>query len=932
MKEQQGEVVGSRWDYEIEAAWGAVPAMDLLVADAPLWPALKLGPIPKDEAATFGLIGRLLKYGQSLAVALPLLGGDTVPRLMAYLHRLRFDAMEGGLRTPWLNPSNMERRPDVVFICRPRSRLQEFSRVPDIHAHILRPAGKQHGSGGNRSQTLLIDGSGDLMELVDLISKDTRPFVIVVDATVGGTDGAEQLDGALFECFSDTPRLVLLSLGDNETVSKVRAGRSDTHLWVMRLEDRKQIDPAEAHVQRMRLGKIEDQIANAAMESAFARLFELRRVLDTARDPVLKKKLSILGKVFRGLNELVVPLNRLEATLQNATRPGLFPVRSLERWLAVAGQDSCQYGETQMKTAALLAQLSTSHGLLMRSVTGKAALLHSWIKCARRKQRQIMVLCGNTYEVAALGGWLDETLDPGWAETTHIVAMDGVKSYRQQRLPMDEVIVAGMLWPSRQHWLATPCKTMTIITYPYEAAVIERLLSRWWKSNGNASQPSGDKYRLWSLDWGNSRCLDIDTDCKIFAVDTEICPNLSEYPPRTQQVIVPVTMEHEDWLEHLMSEPDEPNFSAVEGDVLNRELAWISTHEHDLPLPWAQTRPVLVLKNNDIVPTLPAFLEQGDQIILLKQTEERLATQEKLFELVVSESEGMQQLISAANRWQIFVDKVASKYRPYQVQPYLQKEGVNVGDAAIANWYSHGVYGPRDRAAVLVFARLAEVNEPEKAARYTSNGIERVRHMHQEVGRQLRKALLERSKGATEIVVGTLHLEASTFNEMIEMATVEEVRLPTTQVVAGSVKAEGLSQIAEEIMRQYPRRLHFTTPAMKSMRDSVYRDLDKFRVCVSRMASELYFHYKDKKSRLHEVLEGFKNECIDFEPKMSSVTMGQFGDRRKYKHRDADMNRHFCLGNARDKTRTLRIHFEWDDEDSLIVIHHAGEHLTTTQS
>jgi hypothetical protein len=44
------------------------------------------------------------------------------------------------------------------------------------------------------------------------------------------------------------------------------------------------------------------------------------------------------------------------------------------------------------------------------------------------------------------------------------------------------------------------------------------------------------------------------------------------------------------------------------------------------------------------------------------------------------------------------------------------------------------------------------------------------------------------------------------------------------------------------------------------------------------------------------------------------------------------MNRHFRLGGARDKTRTLRIHFEWDEDDQVIVIHHAGEHLTTTQS
>jgi hypothetical protein len=83
---------------------------------------------------------------------------------------------------------------------------------------------------------------------------------------------------------------------------------------------------------------------------------------------------------------------------------------------------------------------------------------------------------------------------------------------------------------------------------------------------------------------------------------------------------------------------------------------------------------------------------------------------------------------------------------------------------------------------------------------------------------------------------------------------------------------------------------------------------------------------------MHEVLEHFSQEHIEFKPSMSDVTMGQFFDNRKYKQRTADMNRHFCLGNARDATRTLRIHFEWDDEDEQIVIHHAGRHLETTQS
>jgi hypothetical protein len=165
---------------------------------------------------------------------------------------------------------------------------------------------------------------------------------------------------------------------------------------------------------------------------------------------------------------------------------------------------------------------------------------------------------------------------------------------------------------------------------------------------------------------------------------------------------------------------------------------------------------------------------------------------------------------------------------------------------------------------------------------------------------------------------------------MIEIATVRSIRLPVTQAVA--VKDEGLSEVVNSILLQHPQRIYLTVPALKSMRDSVYRDTAKFRACLSLMATKLYEHYRDKTERLHDVLEHFTQESIDFHPKMSSVTMGQYSDNRKYKGKAADINRHFCLGNARDPSRTLRIHFDWDDEDKLLVIHHAGKHLETTQS
>ena len=63
---------------------------------------------------------------------------------------------------------------------------------------------------------------------------------------------------------------------------------------------------------------------------------------------------------------------------------------------------------------------------------------------------------------------------------------------------------------------------------------------------------------------------------------------------------------------------------------------------------------------------------------------------------------------------------------------------------------------------------------------------------------------------------------------------------------------------------------------------------------------------------------------------MSDVTMGLSDDySAQYKGRKADYNKHLKIGTSRRPERTFRIHFEWDDEDNKIVIHHAGRHLTT---
>ena len=82
-----------------------------------------------------------------------------------------------------------------------------------------------------------------------------------------------------------------------------------------------------------------------------------------------------------------------------------------------------------------------------------------------------------------------------------------------------------------------------------------------------------------------------------------------------------------------------------------------------------------------------------------------------------------------------------------------------------------------------------------------------------------------------------------------------------------------------------------------------------------------------------EVDQALLDAGMEYSPSMSESTMGRYvGYDAKYKGRSADFNKHIKIGSTRDPTRCFRIHFEWDAADARIVVHHAGKHLTTTQS
>lgn len=137
-----------------------------------------------------------------------------------------------------------------------------------------------------------------------------------------------------------------------------------------------------------------------------------------------------------------------------------------------------------------------------------------------------------------------------------------------------------------------------------------------------------------------------------------------------------------------------------------------------------------------------------------------------------------------------------------------------------------------------------------------------------------------------------------------------------------------LADVIEGIEAELAERLLLTNRGRKSLRGSPFLDVE-----AAWSAFELLHDYFqpmfDGRISLEEVLMEGREREVEYEPHMAETTLGKYPDYdAQYKGRAADFHKHLKVGHksSRDPERCMRIHFEWDEDDRLIVIHHAGRH------
>lgn len=902
-----------------------------------MWQHTGLAPMPVAEKVSFAAFARLFQYGQAMTMALPVPSNATFARLLSYAHRLRMDAVDGAIRTTWLQPAKMVDRSDIVVLTRPSARHAALAKIIDLHTAALR-IGLPFQPPSKRLRTLLVDGNTmDLMALFKLVEDAARPFLFVVDGTGAGVgEEAGRLQALLQEYFPDIPFVTILAAGDAQALEKVIAQPSRAHLWRWRQGDEAHAGAIDGNrAPRMTVARIEDETANTHLATATAALRTLSAAAASETPAVREKIVAPLYKVLTSLRTLALPLDWLEKELLAATHGGRFPVMTLKRWIENAREADCRYADTRTAVTAAAKALDAAYAVMNGETTGKAQAVLGRVTAAAAERRALTILVGGKIEAQAVKRWLDHMLDLEDLPEIRVLPMDGVRALTKTPANGGEVLVLGTLWPNRMSWLLLPGEQTLLPAYPFEADMLRRQLTRWWEQCGRASRADGDKLRLWNLDWPRQgRCLDDQTDPQaVNPIADASWPFAGSYRPTAKIFTIPLIDRYGDWIDVLLAE-HERVLDDEEGETGEREgggVAWLRVTGNAHPIAWPSNKVVLVLENDDIKPRLPEALEPGNRVVLLRYNDERVATQAALFQMFCSESDGMDEITRFADKWQTLVDEVFKRLDTVTVvRALLVKNGVLVTPQTIHTWRRGERLGPENPKVIEVFAAECGHKTPAKHARKIHNALEAIRTEHRRIGRDLNAALLEHTTGADEVRIGSLKLDAAAFSAMVDVCEIEDVTLPAAEKAAA---APALLNIAAKLRQRYPGRLLFTPTAERSMKRCAFKDIDRFDSCLELMATKLWPMYHSGEGRMHDLLCDFEAKSISFAGSTAATTQGRSSDyQRTYKGKPVDIGRHFKLGTAWDPTLTMRIHFHWDEEDRQIVIHHAGEHLKTTIS
>jgi hypothetical protein len=918
------------WRGLVEQSWPAVTASELLRGSDDVWNDEGLSVPNEEEAVAFATVGRLLRFGQSLHLSLPISREPTLPRLAFYLHRLRLDAAGGLLRSTWLNPVTIEKRTDLLVFGRPRRMLRDFSTSMVMHPSVV--DGVRLFAQSADWRTLLVNGQGDLLETLNLLSNKSHPFAIVVQLTPQGCDeNSINIVKALPEFFPGVP-IVALGYTGQELPEALQM-----HSWNTRIGDVVALGSSSGarvtYAPHIEVVAARDPMMDAFVKKLGFMVWTLKRKMEETSG--VSQELSALLAVERALHCLNVPMPVHEQGTLRHVRGGRYPIRQIEAWLEIASRLKGRRGDIQGLHSQIMVITRNFIKDLEFAKPGRGEAIVWLCGDALNRKQRVSVMVGGRRDAEILQSYIERRLGPEAIDFVNVTQMDGATAVPPDRA--DLAIYAGVLYPSRIHWLGLSASRKLVLCHPFEYERVCGQVDRWWNSYALPSAPTGDKLRLWKLGWPPKDYLrDLLTDHAHLDAKASSFTLLEidgDYPRQMRVAQLEVTRGFDDWLDALMAEPIPVQRDDEIALECTREVVVLHLDGQSEPVRWAISQQILRLQGEELEVCAAKDLEVGNELLILVSSEERVATQRDLFDMFMQNNHGLAQTLRIAEKWQEFVDAGMQKCETaVELNRYLKSKRFEVANSTVQNWAHGGVIGPQNPEAIRLLAELADLPSPDKMAQMVSNAISVIRGEHRRIGSDLRRAAITvaRNRDVSAVQIGARRFSRDVFKAMVQIARVVRIERPALSSGV-SAPPNSIRDLAMDFAMRHGSKVFFTSRCHRSLKSSPYQDLTAFAKVLQVLVDGFYPMLATKTKSLQEVEDMLRPIPASYAGGMSEVTKGK-SDKAyvaEYEGQGVDISRHIKLGRAFDPRYTLRLHFHWDSERAKIVVHHAGEHLPT---
>jgi len=920
------------WRGLVEQSWPAVTASDLLRGGDEVWHAEGLSTPKAEEAVALAALGRLLRYGQSVHLNLPIGREQTLPRLAFYLHRLRLDAAGGLMRSTWLNPVTIARRNELIVFGRPRRMLRDFST-----SAVMRPMVVDTNrtlAPSEYQRTLLVSGHGDLLGTLELLSQKSQPFAIVVQVTPQGCDeNAVRLIKALPDFFPGVPIVALGYTG------QVLAESLPMHAWNTRIGDvvalRHVSGEPLTDTPHIEVAAARDPVMDAFVKKLGFMVWNLKCKMEETGGS--SQELLALMAVDRALRCLNVPLPVHEQGTLRHVRGERYPVRRIESWLEIASRLKGRRGDIQELHAQILVMTRNMMKDLAEVKPGRGEAIIRLCSEALNRNHRVSVLLGGRRDAEILQNYIEMRLGPEAIENIIVTQMDGSTAVAPDQV--DLAIYAGVLYPSRIHWLGLHAMRKLVLCHPFEHERVCKQVEHWWKNNALPSARMGDKHRLWSLQWpAQGHLMDVLIDDEALACNEAKFTLLEidgDYPRQMRVAQLEATRGVDDWLNALMAEPVPVQRDDEIASEATRDVIVLHLEGQSEPVRCAVNHQILRLEDVELVVCTAKDLQVGNELVMLVSSTERVATQRDLFDMFVENNHGLSQTLRIAEKWQEFVDAGVQKFETaVELNRYLKGKRYEVTSSTVQNWAHGGVIGPQNPEAIRLLAELAEVPSADKMANMVANAIQVIRGEHRRIGSDLRRAIaVSRNRDVSAVQIGSRRFSRDVFDAMVQISRVVRIERPSLDLGV-SAQPRSVKDVALDFAMRHGSKVIFTPGCERSMSRSSYADLSAFAKVLQILVDGFYPMYANSSKSRKEVEDMLARIPGSYAGNMSDVTKGKFEQHyfRQYEGQRVDISRHIKLGRAYDQRYTLRLYFHWDAERVKIVVHHAGEHLPTLSS